>query len=142
VITLLVVPGEINPVSKLPLAVCVMLSALCQTTCCPTFTLAGLGEKDMLPFSPSIVMVMVMGAGVGVGVGAGVGVGIGVGVGVGAGVGVGVGVGAGVGVGVGVGATGGGVLPAVGEDELPPQLPIKRAAKLLMMSPRTAGAPT
>jgi hypothetical protein len=115
-----------------------MLSALCQTTCCPTFTLAGLGEKDMLPLMPSIVMVMVMGAGVGVGVGAGVGVGIGVGVGVGAGVGVE----AGVGVGVGVGATGGGVLPPVGEDELPPQFPIKRAAKLLMMSPRTAGAPT
>jgi len=148
VIGALVPPGSITPVSKpLPVAVWAIESALCQTTPCPTLTVAGLGENDWEPAMPTIVIVTsVPGVGVGAGVGLGVGVGVGAGVGFGVGPGVppgvpiggsggvgnapgaggsaGVGVGEGSGEGFGAGVGGeeavGGVL-ATGEDELPPQ---------------------
>jgi len=67
----LVAPGAMIPVSKLvPVAVWGMLSALCQLTVCPTFALAGLGENDIAPYWPLIVIVTsAAAAGVGVGVG-------------------------------------------------------------------------
>jgi hypothetical protein len=67
----LVPPGATIPVSKLvPVAVWGMLSALCQLTVCPTFALAVVGENDMSPYCPLIVIVTSAGAaGVGVGMG-------------------------------------------------------------------------
>ena len=120
-----------------------MLSALCQRTCWPTFTLAEAGEKDMPPLMPLMLIVMGLGAGVGVGVGSGVGVGAGVGAGAGVGVGSGAGVGLGCGVGAGVGATAGGSgeLP-VGDEEPLPQLLTDTAAKLPSSSAQTAERPT
>lgn len=103
----LVLPGATGPVSKpLPVAVWVIESALCQATFWPTFTAAELGENDMPPAMPLIVIVT-SDPGVGLGVGEGVGVGVGDGVGVGVGVGVGFGFGVGAGSGVGVGETSG-----------------------------------
>src|SRR5262245_5117990 len=72
-----------------------MLSILCQTTVWPGGSVAGFGENDRAPLTPTtlIVTVPVGGGGVGVGAGAGVGVGVGAGAGAGAGVGPGAGVG-------------------------------------------------
>src|SRR4029453_11054753 len=91
----LVAPGAIGPVLKPPpscVAVWTTLSALRQRALCPPATLAGLGEKELAPDIPLIVIVTTvageaMGVGMGVGVGKGVGVGNGVGVGDGGGVG-------------------------------------------------------
>ncbi len=80
-----------------------MLSMLCHTTTWPAGSVAGFGEKDWAPLTPTTSIVTTVGGG-GVGGGVGVGAGVGVGVGVGVGAGVGVGVGSGVGVGAGAGA--------------------------------------
>jgi len=56
----LVAPGAILPVLKEPLSAAmlwVMLSAFRQETVWPTFTVPGFGEKDWLPFMPTIVIV-------------------------------------------------------------------------------------
>jgi hypothetical protein len=70
-IGVLVAPGAMLPVSNVvPVAVCAMLSALCQLTVWPTLALAVVGENDMSPYWPLIVIVTSAGAaGVGVGVG-------------------------------------------------------------------------
>ena len=137
VIGALVPPGEIKPVSKAPpfcVAVCAMLSALCQRICWPTCALAELGEKVIL-----LVMLIVMGLSAGEGVGVGVGVGVGAGVGAGVGVGAGSGAGVGLGVGVGVGATAAGTGElSVGEEEPLPQLLTDSADKLTSSSAQTA----
>lgn len=60
VIGLLVAPGAIVPVLKPPLsavAVWDVLSAFLQATVWPAFNVPGLGENELLPFMPLIVIV-------------------------------------------------------------------------------------
>jgi hypothetical protein len=90
----------------------------------------GLGEKDWLPFIPTIVIVVELGVGEGVGVGIGVGAGVGVATGVG--VGMGVGVGPGVGVASGVGDE-----LETGVWAIPPQLPSESPATRLAIASMT-----
>jgi hypothetical protein len=70
-IGVLVAPGAMLPVSNVvAVAVCAMLSALCQLTVCPTFAVTSDGENDIAPYWPLMVIVTsAAAAGVGVGVG-------------------------------------------------------------------------
>jgi hypothetical protein len=60
-IAVLVLPLLMFPVLKVaPFAVAVWVipAALCQDTVCPTVTVSGLGEKELAPFSPTMVIVL------------------------------------------------------------------------------------
>jgi hypothetical protein len=70
VIGLLVAPGAMVPVSNAdPSAVAVwgIVSPLCHATVCPTFSVAGFGENELLPFMPLMVIVIAPVAGLEVG---------------------------------------------------------------------------